>query len=218
MGRKINFIWKASDTNVPSIYKKTIYVLFFCISRVQIMYVPGYKRKSVLLAQDFFFSSHSVTSHEISQQAPPTGVSTTLKNFFLLQWGLFLVWSWTRASGNGGSAGKESAYNAGDLGLIPGLGRSPGEGKGYPLQYSVLENSMDCIVRGVTKSRTRLSDFHFLTLVRLSSCFVMDQNLRESSHLLVILQNLLGPLCGFFRLRPNYLFTYHFTKIYTIHT
>ena len=44
----------------------------------------------------------------------------------------------------GGSAGKESAHNAGDLGSIPGLGRSPGEGKGYPLQYSGLENSMDC--------------------------------------------------------------------------
>ena len=61
----------------------------------------------------------------------------------------------------GGSAGKESACNAGDLGLIPGLGRSPGEGKGYPLQYSGLENSMDCIVHGVAKSRTLLSDFHF---------------------------------------------------------
>ena len=43
----------------------------------------------------------------------------------------------------GGSAGKESACNVGDLGSIPGLGRSPGEGKGYPLQYSGLENSMD---------------------------------------------------------------------------
>ena len=59
------------------------------------------------------------------------------------------------------SAGKESAYKAGDPGLIPGLGRSPGEGKGYPLHYSGLENSEDCIVHGVTKSRTRLSDFHF---------------------------------------------------------
>ena len=46
----------------------------------------------------------------------------------------------------GGSDHKESAWNAGDLGLIPGLGRSPGEEKGYPLQYSGLENSMDCIV------------------------------------------------------------------------
>ena len=60
-----------------------------------------------------------------------------------------------------GSAGKESACNAGDLGSIPGLGISLGEGKSYPLQYSGLENSMDCVVHGVTKSRTLLSDFHF---------------------------------------------------------
>ena len=52
----------------------------------------------------------------------------------------------------GGSAGKESALSMGDLGLIPGLGRSPGEGNGYPLQYFGLENSMDCIVHGVAKS------------------------------------------------------------------
>ena len=52
------------------------------------------------------------------------------------------------------SVGKESAHNAGDLGSIPGLGTSPGEGKGYPLQYSVLENSMDYIVHEVTKSQT----------------------------------------------------------------
>ena len=61
----------------------------------------------------------------------------------------------------GGSAGKESTCNMGDLDWIPGLGRSPGDGKGYPLQYSGLENAMDCIVHGVAKSRTRLSDFHF---------------------------------------------------------
>ena len=59
------------------------------------------------------------------------------------------------------SAGKESTCNAGDLGSIPGLGRSPREGKGYPLQYSGLANSLDCIVHGVTKSRTRLNDLHF---------------------------------------------------------
>ena len=51
------------------------------------------------------------------------------------------------------SAGKESAYNAGDLGSIPGLGRSSGEGKGYPLQCSGLENSVNCIVHGVAESR-----------------------------------------------------------------
>ena len=55
-----------------------------------------------------------------------------------------------------GSAGKESACNVEDLGSIPGLGRSPGEGKGYSLQYSGLENSMDCIIRGVAKSWTKL--------------------------------------------------------------
>ena len=63
----------------------------------------------------------------------------------------------------GGSDGKESSCNAGDLGLIPGLGGSPGEGNGEPFQYSCLENSMDrvawwAIVHGVTKSQTQLSD------------------------------------------------------------
>ena len=52
------------------------------------------------------------------------------------------------------SVGKESTCNAGDLDSIPELGRSPGEGKGYPPQYSGLENSMDCIVHGVAKSQT----------------------------------------------------------------
>ena len=61
-----------------------------------------------------------------------------------------------------GSAGKESAFNAGDLGLIPGLGRSHGEGKGYPLQYSGLENS---------KSQIRPSNFHFHGDFRHTSLF-----------------------------------------------
>ena len=64
----------------------------------------------------------------------------------------------------GSSDGEESACNAGGLGLIPGLGRSAGEGKGS-LQYSGLENSMDCIVHGVSKSWTRLSNFHFQSTV-----------------------------------------------------
>ena len=63
----------------------------------------------------------------------------------------------------GGSDGKESACSAGDLGSVPGLGRSPGGRKGCPLQYSGLEKSMDCIVHGVAKSWTRLSDVHSLT-------------------------------------------------------
>ena len=66
----------------------------------------------------------------------------------------------------GVSDGKESTCNAGDMGLIPGSGRYPGEGNGYPLQYSCLENSMDrgawqAPVHGVTKSQALLSGFHF---------------------------------------------------------
>ena len=60
-----------------------------------------------------------------------------------------------------GSAGKEFACNAGDLGSIPGFRKSPGEGKGYPLPSILACNSMDCIVYGVAKSRTWLSNFHF---------------------------------------------------------
>ena len=60
-----------------------------------------------------------------------------------------------------GSAGKESVCNVRDLGSIPELGRSPGEGKGYPLQYPGLEKFMDCTVHEVAKSRTRLNEFHF---------------------------------------------------------
>ena len=61
----------------------------------------------------------------------------------------------------GGSAGKESGCNGRDLDSIPGLGRVPGEGKGYPFQCSGLENSMDCIVHGVTESdRTQRLSLH----------------------------------------------------------
>ena len=85
-----------------------------------------------------------------------------------------------------GSAGKGSACNVGDLGLIPVLGRSPGEGKGYPFQYSGLENSMDCIVRGVAKSWTRLSDFHFH--------FQWMQNLNVMAHRQSISHHFLLPI------------------------
>ena len=66
----------------------------------------------------------------------------------------------------GSSAGKESACKVGDLGSIPGLGRSSGERKGYPLQYSGLENSMDCIVHGVAElETTEHFELHFLSLL-----------------------------------------------------
>ena len=71
----------------------------------------------------------------------------------------------------GGSDSKEFPCNVGDLGSIPGLGRSPGEGKGYPLQYYGLEISMDCIVPGVTKSQTRLSNFHFQLITLVTTLF-----------------------------------------------
>ena len=81
----------------------------------------------------------------------------------------------------GGSAGKESAYNVGDLGnlgLIPGLGRSSGEGNGYPFQYSGLENFMGSIVHGITKSQTRLNNFHFhfFRIIYIYECVWEEKN------------------------------------------
>ena len=70
-----------------------------------------------------------------------------------------------------GSAGKESTCNVGNLGSIPGLGKSPGEGKGYPLQYCGLENSMGCEVQGVTKSQTGLSNLHFHFYILTKLCY-----------------------------------------------
>ena len=81
-----------------------------------------------------------------------------------------------------GSAGKESACNVGALGSIPGLGRSPEEGKGYPLQFSGLENSMDCIVHQVTKSWTRLSDFDFTYHI----CYSGQESLRRNGVALIV--------------------------------
>ena len=60
-----------------------------------------------------------------------------------------------------GSSGEESICNVGDLDLIPALGRSPGEGNSYPLQYSGLENSLNCVIHGVAKNQTQLSDLGF---------------------------------------------------------
>ena len=95
-----------------------------------------------------------------------------LVNVLCIQWGFLSLaggnsnelWSWVGLPW--WLVGKESTCIVGDLGLIPELGRSPGEGTGYPLQYSGLENSMDrgawqATVHGVAKSWTGLSDFHF---------------------------------------------------------
>ena len=77
------------------------------------------------------------------------------------------------------TASRESTCNVGDLGSVPGLGRSPGEGKGYPLQYPGLENSMDCIVHGVTKSQTRLNDFHLQSKI-VASTLAITSKFKES--------------------------------------
>ena len=88
---------------------------------------------------------------------------TTNHSCKCLAWLILCSFDWTQVwlGFPCGSAGKESACNVGDLGLIPGLGKSPGEGNSYPFQYFGLENSMDCIVHGVAKSWTWLSDIHF---------------------------------------------------------
>ena len=75
-----------------------------------------------------------------------------IQPLFIINWGF-----------SDSSVGKESTWNAGNPGSIPELGRSPGEGKGHPLQYSGLENFMDCTVHGVTRSLTQLSNFYLLT-------------------------------------------------------
>ena len=75
------------------------------------------------------------------------------------------MFSVSRLSSFCGSAGKESCLPCRRLGSVPGLGRSPGEGKGYPLQYSGLENSMDCIVHGLAKSQTWLTFTFTLCMV-----------------------------------------------------
>ena len=88
---------------------------------------------------------------------PVIPICSSLGTCFSLLWSIFIYLGFP-----GGPVGKESACNAGDPGSIPGSGRSPGEGKGYPLQYSGLKNSMDYTVHEATKCQTRLSNFHFI--------------------------------------------------------
>ena len=87
---------------------------------------------------------------------------------------------------SGGSASKEFTCNGTDLGLVPGLGRSPGEGKGYPLQYSGLENSMNrevwqTTVHRVTKSQTRLSNFQLSLSLSVNSIYPHPTGARKCS-------------------------------------
>ena len=110
---------------------------------------------SLLLPCLFYNCSPNLS--ELIQSVTLNKSSSILKILNSIKVGYPRLYSWDFPCG---SAGRESACNVGNLGSIPGLGRSPGEGKGYLFQYSGLENSMDCIVHRVTKSRTRLRDFH----------------------------------------------------------
>ena len=97
----------------------------------------------------------------------------------------------------------KSACNVGALGSIPGLGRSPGEGKGYPLQYSGLENSMDCIVHGVTRNWTQLSNFHFRLIIQpLKEILFCGSSFRKSekemaSHSSILVHRIPRSLVGY---------------------
>ena len=104
---------------------------------------------------------HSVTSELLPLVLPSPCKCNCLLDLSIWVILKLIIYKMELATFSCGSAGKESTCNAGDLGWILGLGRFPGEGKGYPLQYSGLENSMDCVVHGIAKSQTRLSDFHF---------------------------------------------------------
>ena len=110
----------------------------------------------------------------------------------------------------GGSVGKESTCNAGatgDAGLIPGWGRSPGEGNGNPTQYSCLGNSMDrgawrATVHGVAKNWTRLSTTLVCSLLKLTAYF--SSKIAEYSYLYIInLEFLMCMVCGFENVCPR---------------
>ena len=114
---------------------------------------------SCVLSKTFISGSWVQTIiSQFSSFSPSSYFLSCLWNTFLIQ--NILMWNYYLGFPSG-SDDKESAWNAGDLGMIPVLGRSPGEGKGYPLQYSGLENSMDCSVQDIAKCQTWLSNFHF---------------------------------------------------------
>ena len=111
-----------------------------------------------------------------------------------------------------GSAGKESVCSVGDLGLIPGLGRSPGGGKGYPLQYSGLENSMDCISSMLTHARILLIIFHrlnyFVIITDINGPFIVYQDLSSTLYMLILFMFMIT-LWG--------IFSYHFYTCLKLH-
>ena len=135
--------------------QKCMYLLlyYFCIDFVLVL-----QKKVCTQISEFF------VLHFESKVEKPFPESTKLKLTFFPYGFVFLYFSLLSIDFPGGSDGKASAYNEGDVDSIPGSGRSSGEGNGNPLQYSCLENPMDerawqATVCGVAKSRTRLRDF-----------------------------------------------------------
>ena len=130
-----------------------------CLSKIQIHSPQVTSTKSVSVIQELFKTNLCINSSAVPGLNPPAMQETS--------WIRRIRWRRDRLPTPVflgfpcGSASKESACNEGNMGSIAGLGTSR-EGKGYPLQYSGLENSMDCIVHGVTKSWTWLSNFHFI--------------------------------------------------------
>ena len=90
------------------------------------------------------------------------------------------------ATNHCGSAGKQSAHNVGDLGSIPGVGRFSREGKRYSLQYSGLENSMDCIGHGITKSQKQISDFHCHFVFKIPKCGLLEKRVANQFSILAL--------------------------------
>ena len=153
----------------PRVYSNSFPLSWWCHPTISSSVIPIFSCLQSFPASGSFQMSQFFTSggQSIGVSASAPVLPMNIQDWSPLGWtgwislqskGLTRVFSNTTVHG---SAGKESTCNAGDLGSIPGLGRSPGGGKGYPLQYSGLENSMDCIDHGVTKSQTQLSNFHF---------------------------------------------------------
>ena len=131
----------------------------------------GYKQTSVFyelfaLSPLKYFKANTLWAERTPISSLPSSIMIEALGYLQMKITFLDSWSqvWPQLGFPCDSAGKESVCNERDLGSIPGEGRSPGEGKGYLLQYSGLANSMDCIVHGVAKSQTWLSDFHFTSL------------------------------------------------------
>ena len=135
------------------------------ITTISLVTIRHYTKISYYYSSHCTFHSHnlfcnwkfvSLTLPHLLHSSSPTLPSGN--HLFFVSMTLFML-CYASSGFPGGSDGKESSCNTGDLHSVPGLGRSPGEGNGFPLQYSGLENSMDCKVHDVAKSRTQRATF-----------------------------------------------------------